>query len=439
MSDKVKTVDRKKPPVRHWALALLLLSVTTWCVTLWLQKVHPDWVWVGYVKAFAEAACIGGLADWFAITALFRHPLGVPLPHTAILPNKQAQLARGVANFIGTNFLDAQMIGEQVRKYQVGERVADYAQTHITVAMIQERVPAALQAIIEKIPQTAPEQWLQAGQKSLVAYATGERMGSGAAKLIQWAQDEHTDRWLINRLAQALYDFCSAEDAAERARPWLSELIRKANDENATWWDKIKTSMTGQAVDWLDDWLIEKALAGGKNLAQRVQTDDAHPIHVWFSAQCIDWQRQLNDNPAVHGWLYQNAQAGLGSPMFTEWLGKMWQRIHGWLRDMSAGNTPQVQFIAQTLHDALSHQLAQPIRRAQLTDAAANISGRVLDTQQETIRAWMTTQLNAWSKERLNDALEEGIGNDLQYIRINGTLIGGLIGLGLYTLSVWLM
>lgn len=75
---------------------------------------------------------------------------------------------------------------------------------------------------------------------------TGERMGSGAAKLIQWAQDEHTDRWLINRLAQALYDFCSAEDAAERARPWLSELIRKANDENATWWDKIKTSMTGK-------------------------------------------------------------------------------------------------------------------------------------------------------------------------------------------------
>ncbi|MBP6295137.1 MAG: DUF445 family protein, partial [Hydromonas sp.] len=85
------------------------------------------------------------------------------------------------------------------------------------------------------------------------------------------------------------------------------------------------------------------------------------------------------------------------------------------------------------------HQLAQPMRRAQLTDATANISARVLDTQQATIRAWMTTQLNAWSKERLNDALEEGIGNDLQYIRINGTVIGGLIGLGLYTLSVWLV
>ena len=161
-------LNRKKPPVRHWALALLLFSVATWCAMLWLQNLHPDWAWVGYVKAFAEAACIGGLADWFAITALFRHPMGVPLPHTAILPNKQAQLARGVANFIGTNFLDAHMIGEQVRKYQVGERVADYAQTHVTVAMIQERVPAVLQAIIEKIPQTAPESLLQAGQKSLM-------------------------------------------------------------------------------------------------------------------------------------------------------------------------------------------------------------------------------------------------------------------------------
>ena len=432
-------LNRKKPPVRHWALALLLFSVATWCAMLWLQNLHPDWAWVGYVKAFAEAACIGGLADWFAITALFRHPMGVPLPHTAILPNKQAQLARGVANFIGTNFLDAHMIGEQVRKYQVGERVADYAQTHVTVAMIQERVPAVLQAIIEKIPQTAPEAWLQAGQKSLMDYATGERLGSGAGKLIAWAQNEHTDRWLINRLAQALHDFCSAEDAAERVRPWLSELIRKANDENATWWDKIKISMTGQAVDWLDDWLIEKALAGGKSLAERVLADDAHPIHLWFSAQCIDWQRQLNDNTAVHDWLYKNAQAGLNNPMLTQWLGTLWQRIHAWLSEMSTGNTAQVQFIAQTLHDALNHQLAQPMRRAQLTDATANISARVLDTQQATIRAWMTTQLNAWSKERLNDALEEGIGNDLQYIRINGTVIGGLIGLGLYTLSVWLV
>jgi uncharacterized membrane-anchored protein YjiN (DUF445 family) len=79
------------------------------------------------------------------------------------------------------------------------------------------------------------------------------------------------------------------------------------------------------------------------------------------------------------------------------------------------------------------------MRRAQLTDATANISARVLDTQQATIRAWMTTQLNAWSKERLNDALEEGIGNDLQYIRINGTVIGGLIGLGLYAISVWVV
>ena len=357
-------LNRKKPPVRHWALALLLFSVATWCAMLWLQNLHPDWAWVGYVKAFAEAACIGGLADWFAITALFRHPMGVPLPHTAILPNKQAQLARGVANFIGTNFLDAHMIGEQVRKYQVGERVADYAQTHVTVAMIQERVPAVLQAIIEKIPQTAPEAWLQAGQKSLMDYATGERLGSGAGKLIAWAQNEHTDRWLINRLAQALHDFCSAEDAAERVRPWLSELIRKANDENATWWDKIKTSMTGQAVDWLDDWLIEKALAGGKSLAERVLADDAHPIHLWFSAQCIDWQRQLNDNPAVHDWLYKNAQAGLNNPMLTQWLGTLWQRIHAWLSEMSTGNTAQVQFIAQTLHDALNHQRAQPMRRA---------------------------------------------------------------------------
>ena len=90
------------------------------------------------------------------------------------------------------------------------------------------------------------------------------------------------------------------------------------------------------------------------------------------------------------------------------------------------------------LYDAISHQLAQPERQTQLSEAAANISARVLDSQQDNIRNWMTAQLNAWSKERLNEALENAIGNDLQYIRINGTLIGGLIGLILYVVSGWL-
>ena len=177
----------KKRPVRQWALGLLILSIIIWLSTLYLQRIHPDWVWLGYVKAFAEAACIGGMADWFAVVALFRHPMGVPLPHTAILPAKQAQLARGVADFIGTHFLEPQMIAEQALKLQVGQRVADYTQKNLTVDVIAERLPAILSAVVAKLPETAPDAWLQAGQKSLKEYATGERLGRGAAKIVGWA------------------------------------------------------------------------------------------------------------------------------------------------------------------------------------------------------------------------------------------------------------
>ena len=425
----------KRSSVRYWALGLLVLNLFLWLAMLNMQRLHPDWVWIGYVKAFAEAACIGALADWFAVVALFRHPMGVPLPHTAILPAKQAQLAQGVAKFISANFLDAKLIGEQVQRYQVGERVADYVHNQLTVEMIAQRTPMVLQAIMARIPERAPERWLQAGQKSMLEYLTGERLGYGAAQMVSWAQNEHTDRWLINRLAQALHEFCSAPDAIERVRPWLGELILQANQNNASWWDKIKTSMTGQAIDWVDDWLIEKALAGGRGLAERVQADDAHPIHLWFAAQCIDWQQQLLNNPKAHDWLDRNAKVGLNNPMFIEWLGAMWQRIHLWLSEMSGTESPQVQYIAQTLHAALNHQLSHAQRREQLSAAVANVSERVLDTQQESIRGWIAEQLNAWSKERLNDALEDAIGNDLQYIRINGTLIGGLIGLVLYAVA----
>ena len=107
------------PPnrVHHWALGLLLLNLSIFIAILFAQKNGYDAPALGYLKAFAEAACIGALADWFAVVALFRHPLGIPLPHTAILPAKQAQLAQGVAKFIGTHFLEPQMIAEQALKF----------------------------------------------------------------------------------------------------------------------------------------------------------------------------------------------------------------------------------------------------------------------------------------------------------------------------------
>lgn len=425
----------KKRPVRQWALGLLIFSILLWLSTLYVQGLHPDWAWLGYVKAFAEAACIGGMADWFAVVALFRHPMGVPLPHTAILPAKQAQLARGVADFIGTHFLEPQMIAEQALKWQVGQRVADYTQKHLTVEAIAQRLPSALSALVAKLPESAPEAWLQAGQKSLQDYVTGDRLGRGAAKIVGWAQSEHADQWLINRFAQATLQFCTADDAVERIRPWLQQMAKQAAEENASWWDKFKTQVTGQAMELVDDWLIEKILNAGATLAQKVLAEPDHPIHLWFASQCLNWQYQLIENPEVHQWLDKHAQSGLSHPMFSEWLGRLWTRVHAWLTDMSAGRTPQVEYLAQTLYEAITHQLAQSERQTQLSQAAANISARVLDSQQDSIRRWMTDQLNAWSKERLNDALENAIGNDLQYIRINGTLIGGLIGLILYAIG----
>ena len=429
----------KKPPVHQWAVALLLLSLLTWLGSLYGLRIRPEWQWLGYVKAFSEAACIGGLADWFAVVALFKHPMGLPIPHTAILPAKQAKLARGVADFIGNHFLEPQMMSEQVQKLQAGQRVAEYVRDQLTADDIAARLPDILTALMGKLPATAPEPWLRAGQKTLLEYANGERLGRGAARILSWAQSEHTDRWLVNRLAQALEQFCSAEDAAERLRPWLLQLFQQAEKEKVGWWEKLKSQMTGQAIDWIDDWLIDKLLVTGVALSQKVQQDPEHPIHHWFSAQCVNWQQQLIDNPQIHDWLAQHAGSGIEHPLFTEWLERMWVRLHGWLTDVSAQRTPQIESLAQFLYDTLNQQLGQVQRQEQLSQAVANLSARALESKQEDLRNWMTAQLNAWSKERLNDALQNAIGNDLQYIRINGTLIGGLIGLILYAVSMLLL
>lgn len=430
--------------VRRWALGVLLCAFFVWLSMLGVQRVHPDWVWVGYVRAFAEAACIGGLADWFAVVALFRHPLGVPLPHTAILPKKQAQLAHGVAKFFSTHFLDGAMVANQVRRYDLGGYAARWVQERVGVDAVLQRLPVFLQTVMFRVPVVLPDTWVQTCQSLMRNYLQGERLGQGAARALGWAQSEHWDRWVVRRLAQAVLDFCVSDQAADRVRPWLSEWVRQANQyqetqpQDASWWDRIKQSMTGQAMDWADDWLIEKALASGKALAERVLSDDAHPIHVWFSAQCIDWRRQLIEEADVQLWLERSVLKALNHPDFVQWLNGVWGLMHGRVVHHCATDSQWMQSLSVWMHSTLLNQLALPERQEQLNEAMANAMAGLLNAHADTVRAWIAGELNAWSQDRLVSALDEAIGADLQYIRINGALIGGVIGLLMFTLGQFL-
>ncbi|MGL4767331.1 MAG: DUF445 domain-containing protein [Formosimonas sp.] len=424
-----------KNAIRHWALGLLLLNLAIFIAVLLAQRHGVSHPALGYIKAFAEAACIGALADWFAVVALFRHPLGIPLPHTAILPAKQAQLAQGVAKFIGTNFLEPQIIADQLARLRVGERVNAYAQAQLTTQAIAQRLPSLLHNLMQRVPAHAPDALINWSTQALVNYAQGDRLGRGGARLIDAAQAQSLDKTLVNALAASVHEFVTQDNIKERVRPWLTELISAAQKADASWWDKVKTQFTGQAIEWADDWILDKAIAWLTDFSSKIQHEPEHPVHQWVAAHINGWRNQLHDNPNWHDWLAPRVHAWLQSDNAHNMVHSVWHKSRAWLDAATQPDSPSIEPLAGKIRDLVLGYMASPEQQAKLTDKAAHVAAHLLTEHQNDIRDWLTSQMNAWSKERLTGALENAIGRDLQYIRINGTLIGGLIGLMLYVVS----
>lgn len=432
------TNAQRASTVKRWALALLLLNFSVWLGILIAQKNGIEHSTLGYVKAFAEAACIGALADWFAVVALFRHPLGVPLPHTAILPAKQAQLAQGVAKFIGTHFLDPAVISEQLVRLKMGERLNQYAQQNLTSAAVAQRLPKILQALMQRVPVDAPDALIGWSQQSLTNYLSGDRLGRVTARLVDTAQSQQLDQKLVNALAASLHEFVSRDDAKERIRPWLTELVsaaQKAELIDASWWAKMKGQLTGQAIEWADDWIIDKALAWLTDFTVSIQHNSDHPVHAWVAEHIHDWREKLQHDTDWHAWLAAHTHDWLRTPTAQALVQTIWDKSRTWLNTAAATDSAFIEPLADKIREVVLTYLNDETQQHKLTDKTAQLAAAGLTEYQDDIRDWLTAQMNAWSKERLTGALENAIGHDLQYIRINGTVIGGLIGLVLYTIS----
>lgn len=424
--------------VKRWALILLIINLAVFVGVIVAQKNGYHHPVLGYVKAFAEAACVGALADWFAVVALFRHPLGIPLPHTAVLPAKQAQLAQGVAKFIGTHFLDPQVISDQLVRLQMGERLNSYAQTHLTTEVIAKRVPQLLQALMQRVPDHAPDRLIEWSQQALSDYLTGPRIGRVLSRVVGTAQEQHLDRALVKTLALSIHRFVTAEDAKERVKPWVEELIiesQKAKIVDASWWAKMKNQLTGQAIEWVDDWIIEKTLAWLADLTQKIQDDDQHAVHLYLEHRIHEWRARMMSDQGWHDWFTTHVHEWLRTPAAEALVQRLWVKSRAWLETAAASDSPYIIPIAEKIKDIVLGYLADPIQQQKLTAKTAQLAATGLADYQMDIRDWLTAQMNAWSKERLNNALENAIGNDLQFIRINGTLIGGLMGILLYIIN----
>jgi uncharacterized membrane-anchored protein YjiN (DUF445 family) len=394
------------------ATGLLVVMAAIFIVARQFENAYP---WVGYVKAFAEAAMVGGLADWFAVTALFRHPLGLPIPHTAIIPRNKDRIGEALANFLQQNFLVAPVVARRMRNMDVAGAVGRFLQAPQGE---ETRIRRGASRLIADLFESLDDERLGGLVKTSIAnrirkMEVSPLLGHALASAIN--EDRH-----VPMLEAAIRWTARALDANEG-------LIREMVHKRANWVLKLAG---------LDAKLADAIVDGLRKLSADMHTDPAHPVRIKIEQALADLANDLQTKAETRAKVEDIKLQLLDNRSVSMWLDTLWQKgreaIIRAARNPDAAMAGKLGEVLKSMGESLENdpRLKSAINmfvRRSVSGMAASYGGSIVKLVSETVRRW--------DAQTITDRLETTVGRDLQYIRINGTLVGGMVGLALHALD----
>ena len=381
------------------------------------RHLPPDWVWRGYAVAFAEAALVGGLADWFAVTALFRRPLYLPIPHTAIIPVNKDRIADSMAAFLRANFLTPPVVARRLAKLDVAGQLSDYL---VRPAPGSGRIGGSLTALLAELLETLDP----------------DKIG-GPAKAMLRGQIERIDA------APLIGQILTGMIAHGRHCPLIDALLRRTGallEANEGALRALIHERANTLMRWtrLDDRLANALLDAIYALLAETLIDPAHPLRRKIDETLETLAHDLIHDPAMAARVAQLKAEVLANAAFAAWLDGLWERSRtsliahwrGQEAGQEAGQGPDAPghamagFGRALGQDPTLRLLVNRFARRALTGLAIRHGDGIVRVVSETVRRW--------DARTVTDRIESAVGRDLQFIRINGTLVGGLVGLALH-------
>ncbi len=400
--------------IRRLATGLFVAMTLVFAVTSSIRDLHPA---VGYVRAFAEAAMIGALADWFAVVALFRHPMGVPIPHTAVIPRNKDRIGDGLARFVQEHFLAPQVIAERLAAADVAGSLARWMATEGEAERAAEGVSRFLPTLLETLDD--------ADIRQLVRRAVANRLDK--LPLAPFAADV-LEMLASGQRHQQLVDLVTRKAATllEQYEPHIRDKVA----ENTAWlWKMLRVDAR------VSDKLID---IGRKTLAE-VAEDPDHALRGRVETMLAEFIRDLRESPDYRETGEQLKRLLLEHPSLGPYLEDLWHDIR---TDMTADvRRPDSRIralLAEFVKKVGEAVLADEAVRRKLNLLFRAAATEVVTSQRDQIGRLISDTVRRWDPDTFSARIEAEVGRDLQYIRINGTVIGGLAGLGIYTASRWL-
>ena len=420
---------------RRIAGGLLLGAGATFAAATYFQPLYPH-PGLGYVKAFAEAAMVGGLADWFAVTALFRHPFGLPIPHTAILPRQQSRIAEEIGRFAERHFLQGRPIALKVYQAQPCRRLLEWLGSE----KAQQQWLPLLARQLAPLLQSIPPATLHRFSLRLLERQTGAYWGALLSDGLLLLKKHGLHQQAFDALIKALRGWLKNPATRTLLEQYLQEWAAKIESDAPSTWEKFKAAMKTTLMEKVDDWAAAKALDWLDQYLERVQTDHQNTLRKHFDAEYDAWADKLRHSPQWHQRLERLAQEAAASAAWQNKLTQLQNQAAAWLAADAASADSQILHQLQRLSTHFNRQILHnepALRRADFV--LARIVRSWVGRNKSSMATFIADKVNSWESAQLVEKLELSVGRDLQYIRINGTLVGGLAGLVIYSVSQWLM
>lgn len=412
-SDQTKRARLRK--ARLLAFALLAAAGLLYVLARAFRPGHP---WLGFVAAFGEAAMVGALADWFAVAALFRRPLGLPLPHTAIISANKGRIADSLGQFVQSRFLSTSKVLEAIRAFGPGRRIAKWCLREENAERIEVYLRHAARRLVEAV-DGEPARALLAS--ALASGLKAQDAGMLAARVLRVFAEDRRHQWLLDEALAQLYEFLQHDDVRQEL---VYAIARHMEFVPST---LNLDERVGRAI-------LQRLYDALQTVLQAVRADHDHVLRRRFDEAVADIGDRLVNDPVFRARIQATYAELLRERDLEPALSALWDGLRHWLLGQLADRRgPLARRLGTTVRALAASLASRPQLHAWVDAQIASYAPPLIARYRRSLGLFIAAQVKTWDDTFLVDQIELAIGRDLQFIRINGTLVGGFVGLAIYT------
>ena len=406
MTDVIAAGTDKRAELRRMKLvatSLLVVAAAVFVVCVLVGDGNGLW---GYVQTAAEASMVGGLADWFAVTALFRHPLGVPIPHTAIIPRKKDQIGAALGDFVQQNFLTSSIVGERLAAAQIPRRTGEWLADPVHADRIAREAGDAL--------------------NGLAAMIRDDEIRTVVAR---YADKRLRDVELAPMLARVLDTVRESGQHQAALSTGLKGLMRFLDDNRTLFRDRLSQESPEWVPNWVDERLFNRLFAGLQSFLADVVANEQHDLRAQFDRHLREYAQALRTDPVKAARVEAAKVELLEREDVRDWLSTLWLHIKKAILDAAADPGSDLRRTIASLTRQFGEALRDdPSLRARVDIGLQRVVNHVVARYGQDAAELISTTVERWDSADTSRRLELQVGRDLQFIRVNGTVVGAIVG-----------